>query len=564
VKKILGLIAILMLTIIILMAVAGCGSDGKQDGSKQKEQQISENGTNTMSEERKKTLVIATPGDIQSWDYALGIGFPLANEMFRNVYGRGIDYALTKDEKGRTVMDPANFQNILTEKVEISPDESEWTFYLKKGIKHQSGREVTAYDWYYYWERFLALLPPIPTWNLVGLVEPGGDPLKNIKVLDKYTIQFKSDGYNTLFRYFIIQTSGQYIADSEEIKNRATKDDPWTKEWLQANAAASGPYYLEARRPGEEAVFRLNENWAESAPFKPYFEKVILKVIPSSSDRMAMLLKGDVDVAQDLSPKEYHDLKDKPGVKVESYISANKVGLAFNTQKAPFDNVLLRKAVAYMLPAQEIIDQIYYGFAKPLKGPVPSHIPGSTDEFWEYNLPEDQAISKAKDLIEQAGHPNGFEFTLTYSQATPEHESMAVLVQAQLSKIGIKVNLEKLPLAAFEQQKYATELTAHFMTLAPWIPEPAWYFNLTYAEGSWGGKAMGYGNKKVNDILYQAIREPNLEKRNEMYRECTKLIMADLPLGYIANKDNVVAMRSDIQYVDTPESLFRYAWMSRE
>src|SRR5690606_19414288 len=132
--------------------------------------------------------------------------------------------------------------------------------------------------------------------------------------------------------------------------------DPWATEWKAKNEAASGEYYVERHRPGVETVLRAHPDYWGG---KPYFERVVLKVVPSSANRALLLQRGSVHIARDLSIDEIESLRDAPGVKVVSAPTRDQYHLGLNNKKGPFKDPKVRQALSYAVPYEEIVKNVF-------------------------------------------------------------------------------------------------------------------------------------------------------------------------------------------------------------
>jgi peptide/nickel transport system substrate-binding protein len=171
---------------------------------------------------------------------------------------------------------------------------------------------------------------------------------------------------------------------------------------------------------------------------------VIYRQIASPGTRRALLEKGDVDVSVGLPPKDYAELAAAGKLQViGTPIQNDLVFVDMNTQIKPFDNPKVRQAMAWAIPYQPIMDAALYNRDVPMWGgdaskPYPPE--------WPVVSPYKTDLAKAKQLLAEAGFPNGFKTTLSYdlSSATTR-EPIALLMQESLGKIGVELTIEKVP-----------------------------------------------------------------------------------------------------------------------
>jgi peptide/nickel transport system substrate-binding protein len=562
------LLFVLTLCTILAFGITSCGAPSTPFEeatevaleSKPTEVELTEPSEPTEIVEEENTLVVAVSDEISTLDWSLGRAFPRMTELLVNCFGKLLDSGTIELPDGMVVGDAFKNEPMLVESYEVSDDGLVWTFHLREGMKHYpSGNEITAHDFYWTMLREPGLEVPDSLLYLVGIGTPE-EPIKGIEVIDKYTVRITSYEWNTILPSYL--NIGLYFADSEEYKSHATDDDPWATEWAKTHMTSSGPYFIESRTPGEQTVLRRNPNWPLEEPF---FDRIILRIVPSSANRVLLLKAGEVDIAQDLTVNESNALEGTEGVKIVSSPIGDMIGILMNNEMEPFDDVRVRQAVAYMVDYDEIIETVYRGRAIQARSPIPSMVPSSDYSHWIYDLPEDEAIAKAKQLLADAGYEDGVEFTLSVNLGIPEFQTMALLIQSELARADITVNIEELPLAAFAEKRNNAQLQAFLDALLPWIPDPGYGLSLLWGCGSIGASWNNYCNVEVDELIELAKVEQDDAKRAELYSEAQKLIVEDAPWAFIAARNFNAAMREDISgYVHFPDSRYRYWLMYRE
>ena len=317
----------------------------------------------------------------------------------------------------------------LVESIDLSEDGRTYTFKLKENIKFASGNPLTTADIKYSFERAANAGEGSGTFDLsvATISQP-------VEVVDDYTFKIYTDKTNPS-TLNVLAMGGLSIFDSVLMQANSTADDPWSTEWCKKNTAGSGPWVIDEWDSGVEIVFKANANyWGE----KPAYEKMIWKIIPAASNRVMLLENGEIDVAEDISDKDANALAEKDGVRLMSFPSQNQFFLAMNFNSAPFDNKLIRQAVAYATPYDEIINNVYYGNGRKAVGPVPVGTPGHYDGVRTY----DTDIEKAKSLLKEAGMEGKVSVSMYIDSAKAEHEKAAIFIQDSLSKAGIDVTVE--------------------------------------------------------------------------------------------------------------------------
>lgn len=218
--------------------------------------------------------------------------------------------------------------------------------------------------------------------------------------------------------------------------------------WMYDHPCGTGPYYLVKWVHGQYLILRVNPYyWGEP---KPKIKEVVYKIVPDINTRIMLVKKGDADAAY-ISPTFLSKLKGVTLTYNGKTFKLNIVstGLSFvieyivpNAQKKPFDNVYVRKALAYAIPYEEICKDIYNGTLVPLYGVIPKGMFGYTEEGltkYTFNL------TKAKELLAKAGYPNGLggiKVKMLVVEGMKEWEMVATLLKNIWKELGIDLEIE--------------------------------------------------------------------------------------------------------------------------
>ena len=307
-------------------------------------------------------IVIALGGDIQGWDPSTAIELT-ATEIGWNCYDRLLQYATIPEGESPTGIAMADLDRLegqLAASWEVSEDGTIVTMHLRQGVAFRSGNTFTAEDVRWSFER---------KWNIqggkawvlkkFGLEGPDSDFW--ITVLDDYTVQFKLNGPNSMLLPGLANLPSMSIVDSGLLKQHVTAEDPYAQAFLNTDVAPTGPYYVESYTTGSEIVLAAYEGYWGGRPAN---DRVIYKVVPAEANRVLLLKNGDVDFAYRLSAEVVTtQLEGAPGVKVVSVPAPATEYFALNNTRPPLDNVLVRKAILYAVPYEDIIENVMYGHA---------------------------------------------------------------------------------------------------------------------------------------------------------------------------------------------------------
>ncbi len=431
------------------------------------------------------TLTVAMGGDVETMDPAFTQS-QRSNEVIRNVGDQWFHYAFPEKD-GVPTYDPSQIEGAAIDRWTMASDEMSIDLHVREGMTfHRTGNPVTADDVIYWLDRGQGTQAG-PAQNM-ALAK-----IRDWQKIDDYTVQINFTAKSPLFFYeFRDQSSA--LLDSQDIKEHATADDPWSTEYVAKTDVFSGPYQIDRYTPGVGMdLSAFPDYWG--AP--PYFQRVVLKFVPTEATRVLLLQEGAVDLAEELSVDSLTRLEDAEGVKQLSLPDRNQVMMGLNTTKPPFDKVENRKALAYAVPYEDVIANIFQGQATKSEGIIPVLGLGHDSSTWPYAF--DQA--KAKDLLSAAGNPEGYSFTVHIEQGNETSTRLAVYLQTRLEEVGIDLKIQQDSPSDFG---YQTELD-----FEAWMRELLWYVDDPGYIGSYMGASTtccfktGFSTQELDSIIEQ-------------------------------------------------------------
>jgi peptide/nickel transport system substrate-binding protein len=466
-----------------------------------------------------------------------------AYEVAWNCYDRLVSLKIEKDENG---VDHANATKPAPELAEEWDDTGHsLTFKLRKGATFHDGAPVTARD---------------VKWSLDRAIAAGGNPKfqlgtgsmtdpQQFVVVDDKTFRIDYDRFD---RQMLpnLAFSIPNILNSELIKKNATASDPWGLEWSKNNLAGGGAYKI-VNRTGDSISYARFDNWT-SGPL-PKMERVVWRVVPSAATRRALLEAGDVDVSNEFPPRDIVEMEREGKVKVVVTPIDNAVQfVVMNEKMPPFDNVKVRRAMAYAIPYQKIMDVALYNKARPLFGGSDEVM----DAKWPQRSPFNTDLAKAKALLAEAGLPNGFETTFSFDAGSAGIlEPMSVLIQESLGQIGVKVTLDKIPGANWRSSFSGKKLPFLTNLFAGWLDYPNYYFDMALGKTSIFNSG-DYDNTAMMEIVRESRFERDPKKYDEMVKTFIKIAYDEVASVPVYQPSSYVAMQKRI-------SGYRY-WFHRQ
>jgi peptide/nickel transport system substrate-binding protein len=223
--------------------------------------------------------------------------------------------------------------------------------------------------------------------------------------------------------------------------------EPSSAAGARQHPVGTGPYRLDVWKRGEAILLVRNDDyWGPQARLA----HAVFRFIADSTAAYAAVKSGDVDVFPDFpAPESIAQIRQDPRLKVNIGTTEGQVILAINNKKPPFDNLLVRRAIAHAIDRKAVIDGAFYGLGTPIGSHYAPQDEGYVDLTGRY--PHD--IAKAKALLAQAGFPNGFRATLKLPPPMYARRSGEILA-AELAAIGIKLDIQNVEWAQWLSQVF--------------------------------------------------------------------------------------------------------------
>jgi peptide/nickel transport system substrate-binding protein len=474
------------------------------------------------------TLVVAWTGDLNSMDPPFSL-VEWNRELTLNVYEMLVNYKFKERADGALVW----------EGLEVAPGLAEsWTvdgpavmFKLRKGAKfYPSGNDVTADDVKWSFDRTINVPGGFGKFNanLAGIF----DAQKQVEVIDPKTVKITftdSQGNPILLPASLpsMRFPQFAIIDSKAVKAKVPADDPWGTAFLKENVVGSGPYYVEKRTPGQETALKTVPNYDGK---KPAFDRVILRVIKDPADILALMKRGEVDASTGLGMRELNSLQEA-GFTILNAPIPNIVRVDMTMDRAPLDKKEIRQALAYAMPYDTILKNVFGGRGERATSFVNPQSPGFLDSFKTYQTDP----NKAKDLLTKAGVGSGLQVDIFYDSGIPSNEDIALLIQDALRKINVTANLKAQPTT-----QYAADRTARAkgepvqigLTLAQaviWLDDPDPNTDV-WIKSNGTSNATGYKSAQADQLHLQNRFSSDAKARKEAYEKIQQMVADDVPM----------------------------------
>ncbi|HZD87689.1 MAG TPA: ABC transporter substrate-binding protein [Gaiellaceae bacterium] len=241
-----------------------------------------------------------------------------------------------------------------------------WTCQLRHGVKFSDGNPMTSADVKYSFDRVQKIKGDQGIWTLLS-------DLKSTTTKGKYAVVFHLKEPFSIWPYILSTNAGYVVEKSKFPANKILSNTD------TADMIGTGPYVLSKYTPGQQAVFTPNKNyWGP----KPKNQGVIINYFSKSSTMKLALEQGNLDMAfETFTPTEISSMKKEKALVVHSAPGVVIRYLVFNVKRPPFNNINVRKAIAYLFPRQTIASRVYHNTVTPLYSMVPKGLPGATQAY---------------------------------------------------------------------------------------------------------------------------------------------------------------------------------------
>jgi ABC-type transport system substrate-binding protein len=450
--------------------------------------------------QQARTLIVAAPQTPTGFDG--DIPKVATRQMITQANESLVRYKRNPQPDGRVLLDPTTVEPNLAESWEERDGGKTYVFKLRQGVKSPWGNEMTAEDILWSFQRAWHIKrTAFFLYNLLGVesFEKTGD----------YELTVRLKQPNTIFLPMLTMYFPT-LHDKTQVLKNATLDDPWGLKYLDQNLVGFGAYSLESLKPGEQVVLKANPNYFRGPP---YFDRVIYREVPSVANRVALLKTGQVQWVEDLPLKQIADLKKDRAVKVESVVGTQPATVRMNPQLAPFTDRRVREAFVLATDFESFNRSVFEGLGVPIRSLVPPSVPGSTEAF----KPPQRDVAKAKQLLAEAGYPNGLEVPYLYAGTYWWMEPVGIQLKNQLAEAGITLNLQRLPDPEFIRRGLiqTRDLPLFPAGDATFVLDPvftAWIFG--YSQGV--ANRNNFRNEEFDKLILASISEQDAAKRQEM------------------------------------------------
>ena len=490
---------------------------------------------------RGGTLIFGRGGDSVGLDPAHeedGESFKVCD----NIYDTLIQY---KDES--TDLEPA-----LATSWESSDDGLVWTFHLRRDVTFHDGTPFNAEAVLFSLNRqhdethpFHKIGGSYIYWIATGLAEI----VDKIIAVDDFTVQIHLKTPYAPFIYTIAITPFSIVSPTALQK--------WGEDFTN-NPVGTGPFKFVRWDRNDKIVLEANDTYWDG---RPLLDRVIFQSIPDNSVRLIKLQEGSLHAMEFPNPDDLQQIRDDAMIELIAQPGTNIGYLAMNMDKKPFDNPKVRLAINHAINKTQIIEYLYQGMGIPAKNPIPPTLWSYDDSIEDYAYDPELA----KQLLTEAGYPNGFETTLWALPVPrpyiPDGRALAEVLQSELRNIGVETKI-----VTFDWGTYLDKVTngEHDMAMLGWSadlgdPDNFLYFLLSRSSTEKpAGNIAFYRSDAMQDVLERARASNDRDERVSLYQEAQAIFHKDVPWVPLAHAKQILVINKKVKNLKLHPLKWRY------
>jgi peptide/nickel transport system substrate-binding protein len=483
-------------------------------------------------------VVVAVPSDISTLNEYMSAGEATEYEIIDLLFP-----ALMVEQADYTDH-PPSFAPRLAASWEFSHDNRTITFHLRSDARWSDGVPVTAED-----VRFTYLVQKDPRVSYPS--REIKDYVDDVQVVDEHTVRFV---FSRVYPYQLMDANDGHIIPKHAWERVPLEN--WKTTDFESILVTCGPFRLASHTPGQTLALERDPGYWNHP--RPYLDRLVFRIIPDSSSQLSQLAAGQVHLIKGVPPQEADRLRPRPDLELIEFPSRAWGFVAWNNRNPLFSDRRVRRALSMAINRQALVDTVYHGTAKLSNGPILS-------SMWANNrnlrpVPFDPRA--ATDLLAQAGWRDRnregtltragktLSFDLLYPATNTLRQQAAVLIQADLARIGVRVRPTQVEYTAFMARN---ESEAFDASLFAW--EEATKIDLTSA---WSSRSatqgsnnyVGYSNPEVDRLIAAAREEFDYTRAKVVFDRIQELIVEDQPVTFLYEATQLVGISRHLRGAD--------------
>ncbi|MFJ5340167.1 glutathione ABC transporter substrate-binding protein GsiB [Pectobacterium sp. CHL-2024] len=434
--------------------------------------------------------------------------------------------------------------NVLADSYDVSPDGLTYTVKLHPGVKFHDGTPFNAAAVKVNLDRASNPDSRLKRYNLFKMIE-------KTEVVDDLTVKIT---LKTPFSAFV-----NNLAHPAAVMISPAALKQYGKD-IGFHPVGTGPYrFVTWNQTDFVKVEKFNGYWKAGLP---KLDSITWRPVVDNNTRAALLQTGEAQFAYPIPFEQAKVLEKNDKLALVASPSILHRYISMNVTQKPFDNPKVREALNYAINKEALIKVAFSGYATPAEGPLPSSIDYSVKYHpWPYDP------AKARELLKEAGYPNGFTTTLWSSHNHSTAQKVLQFTQQQLAQVGVKVQVTAMDAGqrAAEVEGKGVKETGVRLFYTGWSAstgEADWALSPLFATASWPPAQFNtafYSNPQVDADLANALKTTDRTEKQKLYKDAQDKIWADAPWIFLATERLVSANSKKLTgFYVMPDTLFSF------
>lgn len=457
---------------------------------------------------RKDTLIVAMGADVTTLD-----GNGKNDNSSINVRRQIYETLLTYNEN-------MELTPLLAESYSWEGDKT-IVFKIRKGVKFHNGETLTARDVKFSMERANQM-------KYAG-AQLGVVDLAACSVVDDYTYKMV---LKMPFAPMLANVTVSALAIVNEKAVKALNND------MTTNPVGTGPYTFSLWNRGDRIeLVKFDQYWGKA----PAIPKIIYRIITETTSRAIEVETGGVDIAYLISPTDYKNLQKAKDVVIDRDMGLSTDYVGFNCSKAPFTDVRVRQAISYALDKPSIVNAVYMGTNQPGRGMISPMVWGySTDiKLLDHN------VAKAKQLLAEAGFPNGLKTTI-WTNDTQVRIDIATIMQSQLKAVGVDASIQVVEWGTYLKKVEDKSLDIYILGISAPTGDGDALWNQFHSTSHFSGNTAHFKDTYVDKLLDESRLKTDRAQRLAALKAVHQEIVNRAPWIPIAHVEYITGLRSNV------------------
>jgi len=460
-------------------------------------------------------IVIAPGGEAPSLDPIL-VNHPASSQVMRQIYN-----TLFNQDSDTMAILPG-----LAERYQFENDANGQPtllrLFLRQGVRFHNGDYLTANDVRFSLER--AAASPV-----VSFISR---QIQSVEVIGDYEVLVTLAGPFMPILNNLAHTAMSIVSERAVLEGGAD---------YARNPVGTGPMKFVNWIAGDRIELTRWDYYFGPAP---RIRDITIRHIVDSATALLELQTGGADILLTVTPQDVERVQADPNLQLVRTMGLGMNFIGLNNSRPPLDNVLVRQAIAHAVDKDALVTSVFQGVGRPGSAPVPSTVWASAAGHltpFEFN-PE-----RSRELLAQAGFPNGFATTITAANADSPRDT-AVSLQSMLEQVGIIAEIRILEAAAWGtfSAEGQQDIGIHSWSTVTGDPDDALEILHSRSHGAAGNRVF-YSNAEVDRLLDTARMETNRAQREQLYLEAQRIIHSEAPWIYTHEIEVVAAVRSNVR-----------------